>query len=82
MEEAATQIVSEVRPALSALASKIEALQQQQSTLMQTLQESPFLDKAAIEKVETTIAQVTHSPMTTRRWPHITLSGALDTGVP
>ena len=53
-DAAATTLLSEVTPALSQLSERVEALQQQQSALMQTLQNCPLVDDERLERVETT----------------------------
>ena len=54
----ATTLLGEVTPVLSQLSERVEALQQPQSELLQTLRDSPLMDEAALAKVETTIAQI------------------------
>ena len=54
----ATTLLGEVTPVLSRLAERVEALQQPQSELLQTLRDSPLMDEAALANVETTIGQI------------------------
>ena len=57
-ETVATTLLGEVTPVLSRLAERVEALQQPQSELLQTLRDSPLMDEAALANVETTIGQI------------------------
>ena len=57
-ETVATTLLGEVTPVLSRLAERVEALQQPQSELLQTLRDSPLMDEAALANVEATIGQI------------------------
>ena len=57
-DAAATTLLGEVTPVLSRLAERVEALQQPQSELLQTLRDSPLMDEAALANVEATIGQI------------------------
>ena len=54
----ATTLLGGVTPVLAQLAQRVEALQQPQSELLQTLRDSPLMDEAALTKVEMTIGQI------------------------